>query len=145
VSEDGKLYLSGSCVVKAVMLGDEAMEREFTLPFKCRFDAVSPTDGEELIYRADVGVIDCAVRLDGGSADVNAELFISLGAAVKRRAEVVSRAALRDCTDAPEDVIKICYTDGSERLWDIAKRHRVPVDELRRTNGDSPAGFVVIG
>jgi len=131
-TRDGQLILHGICAVSVLIAADgDAYCEEFTLPFRCEIPSAAGAS-EDLMWRSAIEVTGATARPEGDKLAVTAELCISMIAMARRKIRRVSAVTLDRGAPHPkrDGVIRICYPDAGEPLWDIAKRYAVRRDSL---------------
>lgn len=132
---EGKLTLSGSAVITAILCGKgEAAAEECVIPVKyeCGTDV---RGSHEVTGRWEAVVCDVSGRCDGETLNVTAELGFS-GVFLAEKA-VRTLAAIRPVEDRPvphrKNVLRICVPHPDESPWDVMKRCRIPTDSPKKS------------
>ncbi len=134
---DGRLILTGTCAVSAVILADgDVLSEEFTLPFRYECESAGGAAGGELLWRAAVETVAANARPEGDKLAVSLELCISLCALSREKVRCVETATLtKSARREPDDgCVRICYPDPGESLWEIAKAYGVSRQTVRAMN-----------
>lgn len=133
IEENGekKLRLTGSLTGTALINADGERENvPYSVPWSCELPVfVKDTDCEMPDYIADVSVLSVSGRADG-ELSVSAELFVSVSATAPKRLPVLETLSIDGGTVPTAHCIRVCYPTSGERVWDIAKRFRVPVSRV---------------
>jgi len=135
---EGKLVISGSCTVCAVLAdGVDTVTEELTLPYRYECDA-QKHEGSEVSVICDVCVIGTDGRVEGDRLSVNCELAISAVALSCTEKTYVCKSVL--CRDEPvgldEAQIKLYFPERGESEWDIGKRYHCPMKCISRLDGE---------
>ena len=131
-AREGQLILHGIAAAAVLIAADgDLVSEEFTLPFRCEMKGTG-ADPTDLIARSVVEVISASARPDGDKLAVNLELCISTLALGREKIRAVKAVTLdRAAPHRRRDgVIRICYPDPGEPLWEIAKRYAVKRSSL---------------
>ncbi len=142
IEADGeKLRLAGSLTGTALINADGERENvPYSVPWTCDFPvSVKGTDCETPDYIADVSVLSVSGRADG-ELSVSAELFISVSATAPKRLPILEALSTDDSVEPSQHCIRVCYPASGERVWDIAKRFRVPVAKVASPKNTSENG-----
>ncbi len=135
---DGKLLLSGSCAVSALLLSEgEIVSEEFTLPFRYECDAQSKECGDGLLWRCAVEPLAVTVRPEGDKLSAHVELSLSLCVLSREKIRFAETVTLTKSARRREDdgCIRICYPEAGEPIWELAKRYGVSGQIIRAENG----------
>jgi len=134
---DGKLILHGIAAVSVLLTGEgDVVCEEFTLPFRCEMNSRGG-DAADLLSRCSVEVVSASARPEGDKLAVTLDLCISALAMSRATIRPVRKITLnRAEVHARRDgVVRICYPDPGESMWEIAKRYAV----RRNTLGEAEA------
>ena len=131
-SRGGRLTVEGILDAAVIYLTDDssvpvAVQQEE--PFRAVFSVdARPEDALSL----SAGQVE-ASAVTGDRVELKYILRLQAEGVRKATAEVISDAALTEQTKTPRGIM-LCYVQPGEELWDIAKRYRVPLEELKRLN-----------
>ena len=135
--KDGELEFKGTVLVNALFEtgaeGDPYAPAEMRIPFTYTRKA-DLSDGP-VDCRSSVSVTACRLRQDGGR--ITAELELQIGALVTQTCgkTVITEAELTGPLPEKGPAMTLYFVDPGDDLWSVAKRFRVPADEILRRNG----------
>lgn len=150
-----QLVLHGVAAVSVLLCADgEAVSEEFTVPFRCELarepqatmsQATMSQVASEMITRCAIAVTAATVRTEGERFAVHLELCISSLAIARETVRCVSSITLdRAAPTARRDgVIRICYPDPGESMWEIARRYAVPRAALGEAEVSDGSAIIV--
>ena len=129
---DGKLVLSGSCNVTAILADDDGItSEELAIPFRYECECKRPT-GMGTVIMWDADVISADGRFDGEKLSVSCELAFSALAMGTFDKSYVGRVLLR--RDEPVgisgEVLKLYFPLENETMWDIGKRYHCRLQSI---------------
>lgn len=127
-----RLSLTGSADVKVLICGGgEVTEESVRLPFRYETDCTAEGDGE-LWWRCDASAVETGARLEGSEIYVTAELSLSVFVGLRSRVPYVTCLRLDRSAekDASGDAVRIYYPSEGETAWDIAKKYRIPKNNV---------------
>lgn len=130
----GELTITAALSVPGSAGTSEPAVIEFSQPLKIETDGTAFCGESD--FEAEGSVCSVSCRMDGDRITVTCEVGVSLAAYEKNRIKAVRSASLdkeRPVAHTDGSLI-ICYPDGSESLWDIAKKYRRPVGALAKQN-----------
>lgn len=145
--EGGRVILHGTVAVSVWIAADgDIVSEEGTIPFRCEAEAADVPEGE-LFFRCAAAVLQIGARTEGDALAIEAELCVSLCVISREKIRYVSRIALHrnEAYADGGDVLRICYPDVGEPLWDIAKKYAVSRRALCETNGIADADSLCDG
>ncbi len=138
---DSKAELRGTAkytlIVKA---GDEYSSQPITLPVKYVFDC---DDNNITSYINEINVISCAVRCDGDTVSLDAELGVVSVGLSSNVVTVVDDVKFSDEIIKSKGEITVVYPSADDDLWSVAKRYHVPVCEIEEKNPTISAYIIV--
>jgi len=128
VCEDGKIIFKGSCKYNIICLLDgEYSYCEARVPFRCECEGEGRIDS----FDACVEVLNCRARSDGDFLNVDAELELACTAIENVETPMLESASFGDDINEVSGVWTVCYTNGEDTLWDIAKRYGVSCEDVK--------------
>lgn len=133
--EAGKLYAEGNCdVIMLAKLGTGGYSTfEKSIPFEYSCDVSDECDG--------ASVFACASGADVSAGKVlSVDVDITVSTFSKQGFECVSGINRKECEKREDGSFSLYYVDDGESLWDIAKAHRVSVEDICRENGIEDIG-----
>ena len=78
-----------------------------------------------------VYVQNCRARADGDFLNVDSELGLACTVIGNTEAAVLERVSFGEDVTAKRGVWTVCYTQGEDTLWDIAKRYGVSCEDVK--------------
>ena len=79
-------------------------------------------------------VIDPRARIEGENVSFDCELALACSALGEVRSETVSGVSLGAALDKKRGGFTVCYPDGAESLWGLAKRYHTSVEKMAAEN-----------
>lgn len=126
--EDGKVIFRGSCKYNLIcQLDGEYSYCEARVPFRCECEGEGRIDS----FDACVEVLNCRARSDGDFLNVDAELELACTAIENVETPMLESASFGDDINEVSGVWTVCYTNGEDTLWDIAKRYGVSCEDVK--------------
>ncbi len=141
----GRVSVSGTCAVKAILRGEEISVADISVPFKCDLDGIG--DGAtDMITRCDACVTDISVKSDGGKVTANCEISVSLTAMGKTRMRTVAETVIdRSAPVIRRDAeIRVYYPEEGDTAWSVAKKYHASMGDFIRQNGEELTDAPVI-
>lgn len=136
---DGKrLILQGNCTCRVLLAADgEVITEEFTLPVRYETEALARGESQDLLWRCSADVVDVTARTEGDKIAVGVELAISTSVLCREKIRSVTAVSLDRAAPvtAEDGVVRICYPDAGEPIWEVGKRYRADLATLCRRNG----------
>ena len=136
---DGKkLILHGNCACRVLLSADgDVIAEEFTVPFRYETEAAARGESPDLLWRCTAEAVDATARTEGDKIAVNVDLALSVSVLSREKIRCVSGVSVdRSAAVAAEDgVVRICYPDAGEPIWEVGKRYRADLGALCRRNG----------
>lgn len=135
--ENGLLVTGQVCVqVIGKCSGGTPFVAEKQEAFEHTIPALNVSQSTAINCRASVSNTGFAIRSDG-NVDVTVQTDISAELTDSKQVSVISSAAVH--TDKPKErsdeyALRICYTNGNESCWDIAKRCGTTVEAVMEEN-----------
>lgn len=133
VVREGRAEISGKMQMEALVIDDDG--RSVVARKMCGFEipAEVPDDGEFGCCR----IIAREIAADIAAGAVNFTVYLQVEADVFRYSSIslVSNPCFVRGENEKRYPLTVCTVAEGESLWDIAKRYRVPVEMIRRTNG----------
>ena len=140
--ENSAAVLTGEIDVYMIVNSDKEPEgRTATVPFRCVLQ-YSMNENDE--YGADVSVTAPAVRIDGNTAYIDAELYVSVYGTEYETVKTVMSMTISD-TPVKRDKPSLCLyrPDPDETEWDTAKKFRVSADDLQKANAGHNKIYII--
>ena len=139
ISENGKFVMRGSCKYNIICQKDgDYSYCEARVPFKYEGECSGDIDS----FDATVNVMNCKARKDGEYISLDGELCISCTAMGVEEVEMLDCATFGEEIEKSKNEWVVCYLQGCEDVWNIAKRHSVRPQDI---SGDpSKDRFVMI-
>jgi len=124
---DGKLVVEGTVKLECVSAGNgETITDEVQIPLKYECEAVpGAVDCETPAAKVKAVVTEVAVRPDGETLNLTAELAIAAAALGRKTVSYVSSAVGKAPLNAKKNLLRIYIPDPGETAWDVAKRFRL--------------------
>ncbi len=110
--------------------GGEYKTVEIPIPFRYEFEGEC---GEVESLFSELHMTGGRARVDGGRLALECEMGVSLRLCVAQTATVLDEAIFGERVPESEEYV-VCFPNGKESLWDIAKRYRAPLARLRALN-----------
>lgn len=136
---DGKkLILHGNCACRVLLSADgDVIAEEFTVPFRYETEAAARGESPDLLWRCTAEAVDATARTEGDKIAVNVDLALSVSVLSREKIRCVSGVSVdrSDAVAAEEGVVRICYPDAGEPIWEVGKRYRADLGALCRRNG----------
>ncbi len=126
--DKNKYILSGQCRYTLLLEreGDYSVaELAFPFKYECDGGAGEPTD-----FAADIGVISCRGRLDGGNIGINTELSVAAEFMGSNTITALSEARFGEMVEKSDGDIIICYPAPDDTPWSISKKYFVPASKI---------------
>ncbi len=131
-NEGGRLVLYGKCrCLCLARLEDEYSAQEFELPFRYIADGTAEAHSDSDV---DVTVISCRAREDGERMSIDAELAVGIVTRKESCVETFSEGSFERGSAEEDHAYTVCFPSGTDTLWSVAKRYRVPVAHLSEGN-----------
>ena len=123
---------------KAVLLGEckyfmlienegEFSSSELILPFRYEAEISSDAPSD---FSADMSVLSCRARIDGGNLCIDSELSVSAEFFGNRAINVLSEVRFGEMVKKSDGDIVICFPAPDDTPWSVAKKYSVPVNKL---------------
>ena len=129
-ANDGKFIMRGVCKYNIVCQKDgDYSYCEARVPFKYEGEC----EGEIDSFDAIAEVMNCRARKDGEFISLDGELCISCTAMGANETEMLDCATFGESIEKTANQWIVCYLQGGEDVWSIAKKHNVRVQDI---NGD---------
>ena len=126
--EDGKIVFKGVCKYNIVtQLNGEYGYCEARAPFRCESDGQGRADTFDVC----VDVMNCRARADGDFLNVDAELGLSCTVIENVEISMLDGASFGEDIRKNTGVWTVCYNQGEDTLWDIAKRYAVSCGDVK--------------
>lgn len=138
MGEGKKLILHGSCACRVLLSADgDVIAEEFTVPFRYETEAVAFGESPDLLWRCTAEVVDATARTEGDKIAVGVDLSLSMSVFAREKIRCVSGISVDSSAPvmAEEGVVRICYPDAGEPIWEVGKRYRADLGTLCRRNG----------
>ena len=136
---DGKkLILHGNCACRVLLSADgDVIAEEFTVPFRYETEAAARGESPDLLWRCTAEAVDATARTEGDKIAVNVDLALSMSVLSREKIRCVSGVSVdrSAAVAAEEGVVRICYPDAGEPIWEVGKRYRADLGALCRRNG----------
>ena len=136
---DGKkLILHGNCACRVLLSADgDVIAEEFTVPFRSETEAAARGESPDLLWRCTAEAVDATARTEGDKIAVNVDLALSVSVLSREKIRCVSGVSVdrSAAVAAEEGVVRICYPDAGEPIWEVGKRYRADLGALCRRNG----------
>ncbi len=136
---DGKkLILHGNCACRVLLSADgDVIAEEFTVPFRYETEAAARGESPDLLWRCTAEAVDATARTEGDKIAVNVDLALSVSVLSREKIRCVSGVSVdrSAAVAAEEGVVRICYPDAGEPIWEVGKRYRADLGALCRRNG----------
>ncbi len=137
-SVDGKLYVSGSLKVKAVLEeGGEYTCSENEFPYKYELSPLRLPDGAEMQSRVVCNVLTASGKITGAKLLSSAELSFCYEVLEKKHSRFVTAVKLgceKPC-GAVGSGVKVYYPQTTERIWNVCKRYHASRGRILKVNG----------
>ncbi|MBP5208498.1 MAG: hypothetical protein J6330_08585 [Clostridia bacterium] len=141
-TENGQTVCEGDIQIYTVYEENGVCESgALTVPFRAVLPYAVP-DGASYSVTAAVGIP--SVRADGGKIYSDVELYVRL---TGEQTETVNALSVFKISDTPlyRDKVSLrVYKPRGQSLWEVAKRFKVPVNELAAANEDVSGGVLII-
>lgn len=135
--EDGKLLIKGSVPVKFILLDTEGTpvfcEREAEFEYSRSADCA----GSEVSCEPQLFVSGCGCTLGSdGRAELKAEISINacLLEITQKRVLTQLKAAEGATLEKRPSALVICFCNGGEKVWDIARKYNTTVEDIMSEN-----------
>ncbi|MBQ7334559.1 MAG: DUF3794 domain-containing protein [Clostridia bacterium] len=138
MGEGKKLIFHGNCGCRVLLAADgEVIAEEFAVPFRYETEAFARPESADLLWRCSAETVDVAARTEGDKIAVGVDLSLSMSVLSREKIRAVTAVVLdRSAPVEGEDgVVRICYPDAGESVWEIGKRYRADLHTLCRRNG----------
>lgn len=133
--EDDMYIMKGKCRFAFLYSAGEEGEAslgECEMPFKYEFEG----DGDAVSrFDASVAVIEPRARFEGDKLAFDCELAISLCAVGEGEICSVTSAKSDGSEREKRKGFTVCYPDGEDSLWSVAKRYGAPIEDAAKENG----------
>lgn len=138
-AEDGKYVVRGYCKYDIICTKDgEYSYCEARAPFKYEMSGEGEIDGFDVCIDA----LNARVRADGEALCVESELSGACTFMGHTNINVLEKLLLSSERERRSGAWTVCYVQGADSLWDIAKRYGVALEDI---NGDPASDrFVII-
>ena len=103
---------------------------EIELPFSYR----AAVNGELSRAMCECEVISVRARADGERVGVDAEIGVVGSAYALKNEKMLASAVFGDEMESARGEIIVCYPDGEDTLWSVAKRYGAAIDSLCEAN-----------
>ena len=137
-SSDGKIVVDGVMELQAIYMpvgGEQAMSATLESPFTATFQGDVPSDAPMLLE-----AFDCeCVPVTSSQLELKCTLALHADADVQRSIEAAMDAQEVEGRAVPMGITVLLAQKG-DTAWDLAKRFRVPTDELERMNPELMSG-----
>lgn len=137
-SSDGKIVVDGVMELQAIYMpvgGEQAMSATLESPFTATFQGDVPSDAPMLLE-----AFDCeCVPVTSSQLELKCTLALHADADVQRSIEAAMDAQEVEGHAVPMGITVLLAQKG-DTAWDLAKRFRVPTDELERMNPELMSG-----
>lgn len=131
----GKYVLSGKCRYTLILCTDgELSSKEIELPFRYTAQGQNASVDAPVHYEGQVVVLSAKARTDAQRLAVDAELGVWLCVYGENKMSAVSSVCVKEKVCRQPGELILCYPEGGETLWTVAKRYHVALDELSKTN-----------
>ncbi len=143
-----RLILHGTCGCRVLIAADgEVIVEEFSVPFRYEMEAAVRPDSQNLLWRCTAEAVEVTARTEGDKIAVGVELALSMSVLSREKIRAVTCIAMdRSAPVAAEDgVVRICYPDAGEPIWEVGKRYRADLQTLCRRNGLTDAESLCSG
>lgn len=135
--EQGKLLIKGSVPIKFILIDAEGTpvfcEREAGLEYSRSVDC----DGSDIKCEPQLFVSGCSCTLGSdGRAEFKAEISINacLLEVTEKRALTQLKTTEGASTDKKHSAVVICFCNGGEKVWDIARKYNTTVEDIMSEN-----------
>ena len=138
--DKGKLYADGVATITVVSENDVLIENEplfssctFDYPFRLELDPGE--NPENCSFIANASVLSERFRLDSSNVFADFEVGIRLVMLDTTSVPAISKLDIDSTSPVvrPSTPLTLCYP-GKERLWDIAKRYKIPKTAIMNAN-----------
>ncbi|MBQ8380435.1 MAG: DUF3794 domain-containing protein [Clostridia bacterium] len=133
----GKYMMCGKVSFDMILTGGADGNTELfggsaELPFKmeCASFASEPTG-----FVGNAQAIEPRVRCDGEKLTFECEIALAYSVLGENTADTVSSVSLSEHITAKNGGITVCYPDGDDSLWSVAKKYHAPLAETASDNG----------
>ena len=106
---------------------------EAELPFTYR----TAVEGENYKASSCAEVISARARVDGDRVGIDAEIGVTGVACRIETRKMLSEIAFGDSTETGRGEFVVCYPDGDDSVWSVAKRYGAELSKLCEANGVS--------
>ena len=148
--QDGTAGLLGEISLECVLcrqIGDELeyFSVNIPVPFKC--EAPVSNMARRYGYSVSAAVMGARVRVEKDFVEADAEVYLSVFIEGEDEMRVVDDVSVSESAIQKRNEIIVYYPQKNETLWSVAKKHRVPYEELARCNSincaspDSPSSL----
>ena len=138
MADGKKLILHGNCACRVLLSADgDVIAEEFTVPFRYETEAAARGESPDLLWRCTAEAVDATARTEGDKIAVNVDLALSMSVLSREKIRCVSGVSVdrSAAVAAEEGVVRICYPDAGEPIWEVGKRYRADLGALCRRNG----------
>lgn len=137
-TNDKKLTITGSVTATAYIASHgEILCESGTFPIKHELDSQKEATANELLWSCDVCCMNVTAKDQGNKVSFSAELPIRANVLKKYTLDPVKSATVTVCEENEEEycTLRVCRPPQGTKLWELAKKHKVSLSELRRING----------
>ena len=140
--EDGKYVLRGTCRYSVISMRDgEYVTGEFSVPFRYERDAGDETSAP-FCFDGVATVRDAKVKAESDALCFECELLLSATVLGGQRISMLEKIELSDKEEQRSGELIVCYPQGDDTLWSVAKRYSVLREEI---SGDPVSdAFIII-
>ena len=107
------------------------------MPVRYETEALARGESQDLLWRCSADVVDVTARTEGDKIAVGVELALSTSVLCREKIRSVTAVSLDRAAPvtAEDGVVRICYPDAGEPIWEVGKRYRADLATLCRRNG----------
>ena len=142
--ERNKYCISGQCKYTFLLENEgDYSTAELMIPLRYEFEGSASVPES---FMADIGVISCRARIDGGNVGIDTELSVCADIYGSERITALSDVRFGDNVERGDGDIVICFPSPDDTAWSVSKKYFVPVSKISGVSSpdDSLSGYVVI-
>lgn len=128
----GELQCSIICMCESSEK-DKLRHISYVMPYKYEKEA-EPNINGEYVYECNINVTSKECELEKGKLHINAELYINCVAGIRNKADRVTAVEFTEACDIKRAPITVYYPTPEDTLWGIAKRYKVKIEDIVKTN-----------
>ncbi len=143
-TERGKYALCGQCRYTMLLESEgEYFTSELSAPFRYESDSAAQ---DNTGYDADIGILSCRGRIEGGSIAIDSELCVKAAIFGNNKITTLSEVRFGDYVKKYDGDIVVCFPAPDDTAWSISKKYFVPVSKIVGVSSptDTLSGYVVI-